>query len=342
MVMTMKVLRYEITDACNLRCKMCWSTDWQHKDMGLYGAKKLIDEFADLYPGQMVILTSREPLASCIFEDIVRYLHAKRLKIGILTNGTLLTERIYRCLCSSEISAISVSLHGEERYHDYTVGVQGAARKTIDALKKISDMKAMNNDLCLRITNVISPGTMSALDYLIDLAKRNSAVLRLQHLMWHSEKRKTIHKQYLKDKYNIIDNSIDGFPSNPTITADEVINIVQTAEKKCLQNNIKLEIYPLLTEDQIYRWYNSDGDVFYKANCGHAFDSIRIRADGSVVYCQYIEHMYGDINKSGLINILNDDGYIQWAKDMKNGYLTPLCQRCCHVCPVGEEDEYMI
>ena len=28
-----KVLRFEITDKCNLNCEMCWSTNWKHEDM---------------------------------------------------------------------------------------------------------------------------------------------------------------------------------------------------------------------------------------------------------------------------------------------------------------------
>ena len=28
-----KVLRLEITDKCNLKCAMCWSTDWNHADL---------------------------------------------------------------------------------------------------------------------------------------------------------------------------------------------------------------------------------------------------------------------------------------------------------------------
>ena len=28
-----RVLRFEITDKCNLNCEMCWSTNWKHEDM---------------------------------------------------------------------------------------------------------------------------------------------------------------------------------------------------------------------------------------------------------------------------------------------------------------------
>lgn len=35
-----KVLRFEITDKCNLNCEMCWSTNWKHEDMEINTIKK--------------------------------------------------------------------------------------------------------------------------------------------------------------------------------------------------------------------------------------------------------------------------------------------------------------
>ena len=41
-----RVLRFEITDKCNLNCEMCWSTNWKHEDMEMTTIKKIIEDFS--------------------------------------------------------------------------------------------------------------------------------------------------------------------------------------------------------------------------------------------------------------------------------------------------------
>ena len=53
-----KVLRFEITDKCNLNCEMCWSTNWKHEDMEMNTIKKIIEDFSRHEKNGIVVLKS--------------------------------------------------------------------------------------------------------------------------------------------------------------------------------------------------------------------------------------------------------------------------------------------
>ena len=40
-----KILRFEITDRCNMRCDMCWSKEWKHNDLSDKKVEKIIYDF---------------------------------------------------------------------------------------------------------------------------------------------------------------------------------------------------------------------------------------------------------------------------------------------------------
>ena len=80
----MKILRFEITDKCNQKCDMCWSTDWEHKDLEWPFVEKMIIDYSNMYPKGIVVLTSREPLLSSNFEKVL--FHHCFLNHGIRKN----------------------------------------------------------------------------------------------------------------------------------------------------------------------------------------------------------------------------------------------------------------
>ena len=48
-----KILRFEITDRCNMRCDMCWSKEWTHNDLSGKKVEKILYDFRKIF----IILT---------------------------------------------------------------------------------------------------------------------------------------------------------------------------------------------------------------------------------------------------------------------------------------------
>ena len=100
----------------------------------------------------------------------------------------------------------------------------------------------------------------------------------------------------------------------------------------CLLQSIDFQDYPKLKNEEIIKWYSKDAqNVFERAYCKHVKNSIRLRANGQVSLCQYIDIPIGNLATSTWEDILNSNVYNAIGEQLESGKLFPLCNRCCHV-----------
>lgn len=329
-----KILRFEITDRCNMKCKMCWSKEWKHQDLERKKNEKLIYDFKKS-GGKTIVLTSREPLLSSNFKFVVEKCKKEDLDLKILTNATLITDEIAKYMVESNvISFIAISIHGKNEEHDKITGVNGSLKKAIEGIERLNKYRKQKetNFPEIRLTTVISKQIMNSIDFIIDLAKKYNTQLRIQHLMWHPNRIKESHKKLIKEQFGIEDEIIDGFESECNVDGSDIVKLVDYVDKKCKIENIDFQIYPKMTKEEIKKWYDSKCDsVFNNGYCEHVDDSIRVRANGEVSLCQYIDILFGNITDKDLNDIINDKKFIEIGNDLKKGKLFPICNRCCHV-----------
>lgn len=329
------VLRLEITDLCNLKCEMCWSKNWKHLEMEWKQLENLIYDFKEI-GGRCIVLTSREPLLSKNFNKILRLCSMLSMELKLLTNGTLISDdvakNIVQCNC---LNYIAVSLHGNKKRHDEMVGVDGAYSKVISSLKYLNYYKKLykRDDLEIRLTAVISNNLVKDIEEIISVAEKYLVDLRIQHFMWQPNYIKKIHCK---------DRGIEGFPSACNISYDDVCKLIIIAKKLCTMKDIDLQIYPQLDDEEILRWYSEDYNHYieYCENndlfCEHAMNSIRIRANGDVAFCQYIDINFGNVVNDSLSSIISDNDLLLYRKKVKNGMLFPICYHCCHIKKIKE------
>jgi len=162
------VVMWNITRACNLRCKHCY-LDAQlgpHPDeLTLEEGMKLLDEFADIgIP--MVIMTGGEPLISKNFLPLAFYAKEKGLRMVVSTNGTVITRDLARKMKDADILYVGVSLDAADpALHDEFRGVKGAWERAITGIKNAMDAGLKTG---FRIT--ISKANWKEVPALIDLA----------------------------------------------------------------------------------------------------------------------------------------------------------------------------
>ena len=190
----------------------------------------------------------------------------------------------------------------------------------------------MTNMPEIRLTTVVSTEVINSIDFIINTAKENLTQLRIQHYMWHPESIKKKHKEYIKKFYGIDDYIIDGFPSKCNIDYKNVIYMLDYAKLKCKEEKIDLQIYPKMTNDEIEKWYrNNCEQVFQNGHCQHVIDSIRLRANGEISLCQYIDLIIGNIENKTMKDIVSDKLLNDIGKNLKEGKIFPICNRCCHI-----------
>lgn len=114
-------LQWHILHPCNLHCKHCYQDDrdavmpWEEMVPFLDKYTRYLESYD--FEGQ-VNLTGGEPLLHPEFFPLAREVRRRRMRLGILTNGTLVSDEIAGELASLEPAFVQVSLDGPRDIHD--------------------------------------------------------------------------------------------------------------------------------------------------------------------------------------------------------------------------------
>ena len=65
--------------------------------------------------------------------------------------------------------------------------------------------------------------------------------------------------------------------------------------------------------------------------CDHVSESIRVRANGDISLCQYIDRYYGNVMIDGFDRLLDSEEYKTVSDNLMKGKLFPICNHCCHL-----------
>lgn len=129
-----------ITSGCNLACRHCYTEAKNVKgyEMNLENAKRLIDEMAEMGI-QSLSVKGGEPFFHSQIMKILSYAAERGLLVTIITNATLIDEKIAEEINNYSVSYITVSIDGaQEKTNDYIRGV-GSFKKIIRSVSLLKD-----------------------------------------------------------------------------------------------------------------------------------------------------------------------------------------------------------
>jgi radical SAM protein with 4Fe4S-binding SPASM domain len=225
------VAAWNINSQCNLNCKHCYSNSTAAKKDDTLNTKEafdLIDQLAD-FKVPVLLLSGGEPLLRPDLFKLIKKARSRNLRVVILTNGTLLTEKMVQELKSLGVSYIGISLDGLEAVNDQFRGKKGAFNS---ALEGIRNCQKYDQKVGLRFT--INQENYQEIDELFQLIEReNIPRICFYHLVYSGrgenikeaelsdqDKKKTIDKiikwsQYFIDQGEpreilTVDNHADG------------------------------------------------------------------------------------------------------------------------------------
>jgi MoaA/NifB/PqqE/SkfB family radical SAM enzyme/SAM-dependent methyltransferase len=132
----------EITNRCNMHCRMCNRWKWIKdnpklaKEMNLAQLQKLFSELKKVGT-KKILISGGEPLIREDFQEIIKSIKSNGMEITIVTNGTLMNNKIADVLEKASAETI-FSLDGSKaEIHDLSRGVKGTWQRTIEGIKKV-------------------------------------------------------------------------------------------------------------------------------------------------------------------------------------------------------------
>jgi len=143
-----RTLEFFISDRCNHNCPGCHSKSLHHSKYDFLNvkiAKRVVDEAAKMGVEGIEISGGGEPLMHPNIIDFIEFIHSKKIKCGLFTNGTLITNKMLPAL--SKLLFIRFALDsGLPSTYKETHGVDQFF-KLIENIQKIVDYKKKNKSI---------------------------------------------------------------------------------------------------------------------------------------------------------------------------------------------------
>jgi MoaA/NifB/PqqE/SkfB family radical SAM enzyme len=155
----------ELTYACNWRCAFCYNP--RHHDLrplSIGEWARVLDDLRAL--GTLnVTLTGGEPLAHPGFLEIARSVRERGFTLRLLTNGTLVTERLADEIAALRPLGVEMSIHGAcAGTHERTTGARGSFEALLAAVDRLK-----SRGVRLVLKTVLTRLDEGELDAMIDL-----------------------------------------------------------------------------------------------------------------------------------------------------------------------------
>lgn len=128
---------WELTDACNLNCRHCFSACGKNRSTywDYAAALHLIDELAALKVFTLT-LSGGEPLLHPRLSELIAYASERHLGIRLATNGTLVTDDFLKEIKPHNLLSAQVSIDGLASTHDVFREQSGSFQQAIEALQR--------------------------------------------------------------------------------------------------------------------------------------------------------------------------------------------------------------
>lgn len=127
-----------VTYRCNLHCDFCYVGDCSYEELSASDLKRILLKIYREANIPSVSFTGGEPLLRKDIVSLVSYASGIGLWTNLITNGTLLDDRLARTLKKAGLSSAQVSIEGAcPELHDAITGVKGAFDLTINGIRAL-------------------------------------------------------------------------------------------------------------------------------------------------------------------------------------------------------------
>lgn len=164
-----RVISWNVTAQCNLRCRHCYldASVGKPDELRTDEALRVLGEIAEVNRDAMLILSGGEPLCRPDLDALVTRAAAMGMATVLGTNGTLLSADRAHCLADRGLVAVGISLDSlVSRRHDEFRGMKGAWRVAIEGIES-----ARRAGLEVQIQMTLNAGNVGELPQVVRFAR---------------------------------------------------------------------------------------------------------------------------------------------------------------------------
>ena len=147
-----RLIFWEVTKGCNLRCIHCRATATELSsinDLPTTKALNIIKQISQLAL-PILVLSGGEPLFRSDIFELASYARDQGLRVALATNGTLVTQEVAHKIVDAGVRRVSISLDGADAAtHDSFRGIPGAFDQAVQGLK---NLKALGMSVQINMT----------------------------------------------------------------------------------------------------------------------------------------------------------------------------------------------
>ncbi len=168
-----RLIFWEVTKGCNLRCIHCRATATQLSaptDLSTQAGMEIIDQIA-AFANPILVLSGGEPLFRNDIFRLARHATDRGLRVALATNGTMVTKEIAQEIVNAGVRRVSISLDGADAAtHDAFRGIDGAFDASVLGLRNLRTV-----GMSVQINMTIARHNAHQLPEVLDLAKELGA-----------------------------------------------------------------------------------------------------------------------------------------------------------------------
>lgn len=334
----------QVTEKCNLRCKMCY--EWG--DNGSYLKKnnlnnlsvhKIEEIFSDLRDYNVYYeLFGGEPMLHPQFADILKLIKRYNCTVDIPTNGTLLSK-YYKEVVDANIRRIWISLDGPKEVNDAQRGQNVYVRAT----EGIKDLQKYKKEIgskypLVGVTFVVTPDNYKYLKsfYVEEVSKMNVDYFSIEFQLFITEERYKKYKLFIKEKFGL-ENAwassglIRNLEQFKDIDIEYLVDSLRYIKKEIENTDTKLIGYPKFIDvENVRKFYNGDWDNMKEArkSCPFPWVYMEISASGVVTPCHtFYDIEMGNVNDVSIMEIWESAKFKNLRTKMRK-CITPICFAC--------------
>lgn len=323
----------EITNRCNLGCKMCWLREreklgFAYEELTTAEMFGIIDDIAKSNCF-LCVITGGEPFLRKDILEIIRYIKEKGLICTVLTNGTVISKEINQELVNIGLANISFSVDGSEDVHDSVRG-RGTFAKTLSGVKSLLEARDNKQFPLISLSTTISALNYHSLSEMVPLAQSWGVdELKIIHLRFVDRKQADAHKQAMEKLFGIQCSGIYGYVMDKV---DIDIDVLASELSKVKNNRTGLIVsfYPEMNSNrELTQYYYGCSPL--RQRCTAPWFGATIKPNGELCLCPdyYIpEYILGNLKERSLRELWNNERAKLFRSTLKKG-LFPGCLRCC-------------